>query len=80
MTKNGSAAAVVAGYMRIVPSMMSPVLWSCVLGAYSKYNLILTDSYIHHTISIVNVAETSIENIQLYTKQCSILQLIGTSI
>ena len=51
MTKNGSTAAVVAGYTRIAPSMMSPVPWSCVLGVYSKYNLILTDSYIHHTIS-----------------------------
>ena len=44
MTKNGSAAAVVAGYMRIAPLMMSPVPWSCVLGVYSKNNLILTDS------------------------------------
>ena len=60
MTKNGSAAAVVTGYMRIASSMMSPVPWSCVLGVYSKNN-ILIDSYIHHTMNIVNVAETSIE-------------------
>ena len=47
MMKNGSAAAVVAGYTRIAPSMMNPVPWSCVLSVYSnKCNLILTNSYI----------------------------------
>ena len=69
MMKNGYAAAVVAGYTRIAPSMMNPVPWSCVLGVYSKqYNLILTDSYIHHTMNIVNV----FNRILLCTKQCSI--------
>ena len=48
MTKNGFGVVVVAGYMRIAHSMISPVPWSCVLGLFSKqYNIlyiILTDS------------------------------------
>ena len=49
MTKNGFAAAVVAGYMRTALSMMSPMPWSCMLGVFSKQlNMIcsiLTVSY-----------------------------------